>query len=112
MRSSADGTFTASVRFTDADACKRYYDDTSNGIVYKKDIQNRESVAFVGLAKDVDVVGSMLQQWIDSGVTRCVRAVGVGEGWGMDGLQQIAERKGRKLEGISDSKNPGGVSYP
>lgn len=110
MRSSADGVLTASVRFMDADACTQYYDDTSNGIVYKKDVQNRESVAFVELAKYVNVVGGMLQQWIDNGVTRCVRAVGVDEEWGTDGLKKIAERKNRKLEGISDSKNHGGVS--
>jgi len=109
-RSSADGVLKASVRFMDADACKRYYDDTCNGIVYKKDVQNRESVAFVELTRDVDVIGGMLQQWIDSGVTRCVRAVGVDKELGTDSLRKMAEEKGRKLEGISDSKNAGGVS--
>lgn len=110
MRSSADGALTATVRFMDADACKQYYDKTSNGVVYSKDTQNREMVAFVELAKDVEVVGGMLQQSIDNGVTRCVRAVGVDEDWGIEGLTKMAERKGRKLEGLSDSKSPGGVS--
>lgn len=77
--------------------------------MYKEDVQNRELVAFVELAKDVDVVGGMLQHWIDNGVTRCVRVVGVDEEWSTDALKKIAERKDRKLEGISDSKNPGGV---
>lgn len=67
-------------------------------------------VAFVELARDVDVIGGMLQQWIDGGVTRCVRAVGVDEEWDAVRLKKMAEEKGRKLEGISDGKNAGGVS--
>ena len=100
----------ATVRFLDPVDCRKYYDDASNGIVYGKDIQNREQVVFVELAKDVDVVGGLLRDWIDTGVTRCVRAVGVEEDWGIDALRKMGERKGKKLEGIEDGKTAGGVS--
>ena len=94
----------------DAEDCMRFYNETSNGLVYKKDAEERELVLFVELSKDVDVVGGLLQNWIVSGVTRCVRAVGVETDWGMDGLRKIAERKNRKVEKIVDGQNPGGVS--
>ena len=94
----------------DAEECMRYYDNTSNGLVYDKDPKGRELVLFVELSKDVDVVGGLLQGWIASGVTRCVRAVGVEADWGMDGLVKIAERKNRKVEKIVDGQNAGGVS--
>ena len=51
-----------------------------------------------------------MQGWIVSGVTRCVRAVGVDAEWGLEGLLKIAERKNRKVEKVVDGKNPGGVS--
>jgi hypothetical protein len=100
----------ASVRFLDAADCNKFYDDAANGIVYGKDIQGREQVVFVELAKDVDVIGGLLRGWIDTGVTRCVRAVGVDEDWGMDALRKLSENKGRKIEGVVDGKTAGGVS--
>ena len=96
----------------DGGDCKKFYDDTSNGLVYKKDDKGRELVLFVELSKDVDVVGGLLRGWIASGVTRCVRAVGVEAEWGMDGLLKMAERKNRKVEKIVDGHNPGGVGCP
>lgn len=94
----------------DAGDCTKYYHETSNGLVCKKDAEGGELVLFVELSKDVDVVGGLLQGWIDSGVTRCVRAVGVEAEWGMDGLVKVAERKNRKVEKIVDGQNAGGVS--
>lgn len=93
----------------DADVCKRYSDDTRNGIDYKPTPQSEELVAFVYPSQDVNPVGGMLQQYIDNGVTRCVRAVGVGEEWTPVALKKLAEEKGRKLEGISSSINPAGA---
>ena len=110
IRSSAAGNLSAIVRFMDAGDCMKFYDETSNGLVYKKDEKGRELVLFVDLSKDVDVVGGLLQTWITSGVTRCVRVVGVETEWGMDGLLKIAERKNRKVEKIVDGQNAGGVS--
>ena len=103
------GLSSATVLFLHADDCTKYYDATSNGIVYKKE-KEKECVVFVELAKDVDVVGGLLQEMIKNGVTRCVRAIGVDDDWGMEGLYQIASRKGRKVEGIEDSRTTQGVS--
>ena len=110
MRTSTFGDLSASVRFVSADDCMDFYDKTANGIVYKKDAQDRDLVLFVELGKDVDVVGGLLQGWIDTGVTRVVRAVGVDEGFSQDDLRILAEGKGRKLEALQDYINPGGVS--
>ena len=101
---------TASVKFLHPADCTKYYEATSNGLVYKKDLQGRELAVFVELAKDVDVIGGLLQSWIDTGVTRCVRAVGVDEEWDMATLVKLASGKGRILAGISDEKLPSGVS--
>ena len=110
VRSSATGNHSAVVRFMDAGECMKFYDETSNGLVYDKDATGRELVLFVELSKDVDVVGGLLRGWIVSGVTRCVRVVGVESAWTMDGFLKIAERKNRKVEKIVDGRNPGGVS--
>ena len=99
----------ATVRFMDAKDCQNYYDDTSNGVVYGKDVQGRELVCFVELGKDVDVIGGLLRGWIETGVTRCVRAVGVDEDFGIKALKKIGERKGRKVESVEDGVTPGGV---
>ncbi|CAD6570474.1 MAG: hypothetical protein ASARMPREDX12_003640 [Alectoria sarmentosa] len=109
IRSSPAGDLSAAIRFMDAGDCTKYYHETSNGLVCKKDAKGGELVLFVELSKDVDVVGGMLQGWIDSGVTRCVRAVGVEAEWGMDGLVKVAERKNRKVEKIVDGQNAGGA---
>ena len=95
--------------FVHADDCAKYYEATSNGVVYKKE-GNKELVIFVELAKDVDVIGGMLQEMIDKDVTRCVRAFGADEDWTIEGLRKMAERKGRRLEGIEDDMGTTGVS--
>ena len=102
----------ATVRFMDAKDCQNYYDDTSNGVVYGKDAQGRELVCFVELGKDVDVIGGLLRGWIDTGVTRCVKAVGVYEEFGIGALRKMGERKDRRVESMEDGRTPGGVSFP
>ena len=108
MRSESSAT----VRFMDPNDCQNYYDDTSNGVVYGQDLQGRELVCFVELGKDVDVIGGLLRGWIDMGVTRCVRAVGVDEDFGVEALRKMGERKGRRIESMEDGETPGGVSFP
>ena len=102
----------ATVRFISAIDCQKYYDDTSNGVVYGTDDRGRELVAFVELGKDVDVIGGLLRGWIDTGVTRCVKAVGVDGDIGVEALRGLGDGKGRKLEGLEDGKTIGGVSVP
>ncbi len=107
---SPSGRFSARVRFIYADDCENYYDETSNGLVYGKNKQNQDLVVFVQLGKDVDVVGGLLRSWIEQDITRCVRAVGIGKEWPIDSLKKDAETKNKKLEGITDTVNPIGVS--
>lgn len=105
------GSSSASVVFQHAEHCIKYYDATSNGLVYDGS-DGKEQVCFVELAKDVDVVGGLLRGYIEKGVTRCVRAIGVDEDWGMPALYKMAGRKGRKVEHIINGVNAAGVSNP
>lgn len=55
------GDNTATVKFLNPADCQKYYDDTSNGVVYKKDMQGRASFAatvslFDHLFQDLDVL--------------------------------------------------------
>lgn len=99
----------AAVVFVDADDTRKYYDATANGLVYKKE-GDEEHFVLVELAKDVDVVGGLLREMIEKSATRCVKAIGVEEDWGMPALWKMAERKGRKVENIVEGVNAGGVS--
>ena len=109
MESIVVGSSSAWVLFLNADDCVKYYTKTYNGVVYRS-IEGKDMVAFVQLAKDVDVVGGLLQNYIDGNVTRCVRAIGVAADIGLTWLMRVAERNGRKLEGLEDSINAAGVS--
>ena len=103
------GSTSARVVFQHPEDCIKFYDATSNGLVYTQP-GGKEEVCFVELAKDVDVVGGMLRGYIDQGTTRCVRSIGVDEDWGMPALYKMAGRKGRKVEKIIDGVSVGGVS--
>ncbi len=103
------GSSSASVVFQHAEDCVKYYDATSNGLVYKGP-DGKEEVCFVELAKEVDVVGGLLRGYIEKGFTRCVRAIGVDEDWSMPALLKMAGRKGRTVEHVIDGVNAAGVS--
>ena len=92
----------AYVRFASADACDRYCDKYPNGLMFK--YRGRPYAVFVDKCKDVDVISGRLQGYIDCGASRCVRAIGADENWGMGALRKLAEgqtRKG-KVENITD----------
>lgn len=57
------------------------------------------------MAKEVNPVSGILREYIEKEFTRCVRAIGVDEEWTMMALQEIAARKGRKVEKIVDGLN-------
>ena len=97
--------------FLDPEDCARYNAATANGIVYGKDqASGRELVAFTEMSKDVNVIGGLLKGFIEAGVTRCVKCIGVEEDWSLAALTKMAERKNRKLEGIEEMETRGGVS--
>jgi hypothetical protein len=92
----------AYVRFTSGDACDTYCAKYPNGLVFK--YRGRSHTLFVDKCKDVDVISGMLQGYIDCGASRCVRAIGADEDWGMGALKKLAEGKSRKgkVENITD----------
>lgn len=92
----------AYVRFTSGDACDAYCAKYPNGLPFK--YRGRSYTVFVEKCKDVDIIGGVLQGYIDCGASRCVRAIGADEDWAMGGLKKLAEgrtRKGR-VENITD----------
>ena len=94
-----------------AEDCDTYYEKSANGIVYgKEERTGRNEVVFVERGQRVDVVSGILRSWVDQGVSRCVRAVGVEEDWEVEQLRKIGEEKGRKVEGLEDEVNAGVVS--
>ncbi|KAI9832665.1 MAG: hypothetical protein M1819_004250 [Sarea resinae] len=103
------GKSSAQVFFLNPEDCKKYYDDTANGIVIKIPGMDKEHVVFVQLAEEVDVVGSLVSQLVQTGATRCVRAIGVGQEWGISELENLASQKGRKLEHVEIGKSSSGA---
>lgn len=89
-----------------ADAAK-YLDETSNGI----EVPGDDRIVWVESSKDPDPAHDMLRGHYDAGVTRCVRAIGVDEEWGMGGLTKLAAGDGRKVERVINGQNPSGVSW-
>ena len=104
------GVTTAAVMFLNPEDCARYNTATANGIVYGKDKAGRELVAFTEMSKDVNVIGGLLKGFIEAGVTRCIKCIGVEEDVSITTLTKMAERKNRKLEGIEEIETRGGVS--
>lgn len=66
--------------------------------------KGRSYTVLVEKCTDVDVISGMLQGYIDCGASRCVRAIGADEDWGMGALKKLAEGKSRKrkVENITD----------
>jgi hypothetical protein len=92
---------TAYVTFTSGDACDKFHDKYPNGITFKH--RGKAHTVFVDKSKDVDVVSDMLQGYLDCGASRCVRAVGADEDWGMGALYKLAYGKSRKVEAVIDT---------
>ena len=110
--SSSQNSTTASVVFLyDAD-CEKFYDETSNGIVYGKDDIGREKVARVSLGKDVDVVSEKVMQYIAWEYTRCVKVVPLSKDYEKKFWWEYAVEKGRRVEDIELGRTKGGVSLP
>jgi hypothetical protein len=109
VRSTVDSSVAEAI-FATGDGCKAYYDATPNGLNMK--LKEKIYSIMVDIDLHVAPVSSQLQEWLDKGVTRCVRAVGVDEQWTIPALWRVAEgtkRALRKVEHVVDSKNPAGV---
>ena len=68
------GSSNALVKFLTADACEKYHKATANGIEVAGDM--KKAVVFVELAEGPNSSNDVIQNCIEAGVTRCVRAIG------------------------------------
>lgn len=92
----------AEVIFASAEDCDKYYDIGRKGIPYKRKGSDKIQIAYVDKGTDVNVIGGLLQTYLDQGFTRCVRVTNVPAEITLPQLQQKAGLKGRRLEGIED----------
>lgn len=99
----------AEVIFASAEDCNKYYDIGRRGIPYKRKGSDKVQFAFVDKGPDVNVIGGLLQTYLDQGFTRCVRVTNVPEEFTKAQLQLKARLKGRRLEGIEDGNLSTGV---
>lgn len=104
-------TKSAEVIFASAEDCDKYYDIGRKGIPYKRKGSDKVQFAFVDKGPDVNVVGGLLQTYLDQGFTRCVRVTNVPDEFTKPQLQVKAGLKGRRLEGIEDGNLSTGVSF-
>ncbi|MCJ1399104.1 hypothetical protein MMC11_002306 [Xylographa trunciseda] len=97
---------TAEVLFVNPDECSRFCDDNKNGLVYGKEVfekdRMRELFVLVKAHQDVDVVGGKMGELILQGVTRCVRIVWADADYTTHDLWKLAEGNTRKVEHIVD----------
>ncbi len=93
-------TNSAEVIFGYAEDCDNFYRSAKKGIPYKRN--NIKKIAFVEKASDVDVVGGLMQVYLERGFTRCVRATGVPASITATQLRAKATFKQRRLESIED----------
>ncbi|USP77602.1 hypothetical protein yc1106_04876 [Curvularia clavata] len=106
------GSSTAIVKFLTADGCKKYYEETMNGIEAVGDYQ--KFVVFVELAEGPNSTNDVIQSCIDRDITRCVRATGDVQFTGAQ-LMDIARGRGqsnkREVDCIKQAKNSRGYNY-
>ena len=94
---------TAYVLLTSGQAAKEYYDQYPNGIQFK--YKDRLHTVFVDMGKEVDIISSVMANYLACGASRAVRASGANEDWGMRALYKVAEGQSktrRKVESIVD----------
>lgn len=97
----------ALVKFLTPEGCQRYFDATGNGI--EKPGPTKQ-IFFVERQPGPNSVNDVLQNCIDSGVTRCVRANYAETDWDMDALQRLARgNTKREIDIIKQGKNAKGV---
>ncbi|KAL8855069.1 MAG: hypothetical protein Q9221_000266 [Calogaya cf. arnoldii] len=97
------GDSSALVTFLRGDDADKYYEATGNGLDYEKD--GKKYVIITETTTEVNPISGILREYIEKEFTRCVRAVGVDAEWTAVALQEVAARKGRKVEKIVDSLN-------
>lgn len=107
----------AAVTFINSADAEKYYNSTPNGVVYRSTSETLQYVAEIMMADDVTPVSSLVQEYVNHGFTRCVRAIGVDVAMSLEELTAIAGGKPnsrgsvpRKLERLEDDMSCRGVS--
>lgn len=101
------GSSVADVVFVKAEDCMDYYNKTGNGIPIPG-AGGKQQIIWVELGKDVDPMSGLVQKLLESGCTRCLRAIGIDEDWTPVALTTLAVGKGsraRRVEHISITTN-------
>ncbi|EMD63549.1 hypothetical protein COCSADRAFT_190788 [Bipolaris sorokiniana ND90Pr] len=106
------GSSNALVKFLTADGCKKYHADTVNGIEVVGD--KKSAVVFVGLVEGPNSTNDVIQGCIDTGMTRCIRAIGKVDCTDAQ-LMELAKGKSqvskREVDCIKHGKNARGHEY-
>lgn len=107
----APGADFAVVRFLTPEGCEKYFNATQNGIEMQVDTKKR--IVFVEKQPGPTSINDNIQNCIDGGVTRCVRAMDAEEDWSDFVLMRLARGKGsvkREVDCIKCGKNARDVS--
>lgn len=106
----------AAVTFINAADAQAFYENTANGIVYRADA-DCVHYAEARMAIDPTPTSSYVQDLVNQGATRSVRAIGVDPVTSLNSIRHLAEGKirsqgvpSRKLESLEDTMNANGVS--
>ena len=106
----------AAVTFINASDAQKFYDDTPNGIVFRR-TSDVLHYAETRMAQDVTPLSSLVMHYVDVGITRCVSAIGVDIGMSLEHLKAVGSGRlsprgqlPRMLECLIDDMNAGGVS--
>ena len=103
-------TKTAMVTFLNPDDCQKFYRETANGLVWGKDDNGGEKIAWVELAREVDIIPGKLREMVDNGATRCVRASGRSLDPKIEDVFKIPGAGKLAIEDVNDARLEDGVS--
>ncbi|KAF2497555.1 hypothetical protein BU16DRAFT_317509 [Lophium mytilinum] len=94
---------TAWVKFMTMEGYNKYFADTANGI----EVAGSTRLILAEPDEGPNSTNDLLSSMVESGVTRCVRALDAEEDWSMPTLTRIARGKDRKLDKIKIGKEKG-----
>ena len=105
----------ASVTFLNPADCKRFFDSTANGLAYNTSPPTGPVRRFrhldVELSDTVEPVAGKLYEYVQKGLTRCVKAVPVDDEITMPFLQKMAADKNRSVVKVQEGRGIANVCY-
>ena len=105
----------ASVTFLSPADCKKFFDSTANGLAYNTSTptgpERRVRYLDVELSDTVEPVVGKLYEYVQKGLTRCVKAVPVDDEITMPFLQKMAADKNRSVVKMQEGRGIAKVCY-